>query len=66
MIDGDNGHDCFSPYHEGCDKCEGDTIQVSYCEYCCTYHKDGSEIAYKEGYTIIKENKKCNKCLMDL
>lgn len=33
MIDGDNGSDCDSPYHDGCEYCEAEII-ILVCDVC--------------------------------
>ena len=54
MITGDNGSDCRSPLHQGCELCEKEIIEPRYCTYCneeltadefevcewCSEHKD--------------------------
>ena len=54
MITGDNGSDCRSPLHQGCELCEKEVIEPRYCKYCneelteeedevcewCSKHKD--------------------------
>ena len=54
MITADNGSDCRSPLHQGCELCEKEVIEPRYCTYCneelteeedevcewCSKHKD--------------------------
>ena len=34
MITGDNGSDCRSPLHRGCELCEKEVFEPRYCRYC--------------------------------
>ena len=34
MITADNGSDCRSPLHQGCELCEREVIEPRYCTYC--------------------------------
>ena len=34
LIDGDDGSNCQSPLHRGCELCEKEVIDPRYCIYC--------------------------------